>query len=321
MGSKRTMIRLGLIGVGRWGRQYIRTIQGLDGVFLARVGSRNPTTRALVDDGCLIFDDWRQVINRKEVDGVVIATPPALHDPMIQEALCSRMPALVEKPLTTDLNVAVALRRLASTSNTLVMVDHTHLYHPAFQAIKELGDTFGKVMAMRSQAGNWGPYRDDVSVLWDWGPHDVAMCLDLIKATPREAKVERLEERKTEGGYGENLFIRLVFAEGITAEIRIGTLMPKTRRFAVHFDTGIMVYDDLAERKLTLHLPTQGFGDPKNPGKGIDILNELPLTRVVKTFVEAISAGVHDSASLDLGVDVVSVLAKCECTLKNPGVK
>ena len=45
------MIRLALIGAGRWGRNYIRTIMGLDGAELVVVASGNPETAGLVPRG------------------------------------------------------------------------------------------------------------------------------------------------------------------------------------------------------------------------------------------------------------------------------
>ena len=43
------VIRLGLIGAGRWGKNFIRTIRGLDGVTLSAFCSRHPDSRSLVD--------------------------------------------------------------------------------------------------------------------------------------------------------------------------------------------------------------------------------------------------------------------------------
>ena len=42
----------------------------------------------------------------------------------------------------------------------------------------------GPIREIAAVAGNRGPYREDVAVLWDWGPHDVAMALDLVGASP-----------------------------------------------------------------------------------------------------------------------------------------
>jgi len=305
-------VRLGLIGAGRWGRNYIRTIQQLNHVSLVSVASRNPETKTLVGGNCIVTDDWRQVINPDGVDGVIIATPPALHVPMTREAVTQGLPVLVEKPLTTNLEEAIELRQMVRKLNGFVLVDHTHLFHPAYRALKKIGRTLGPVQEIHGVAGNWGPYRANVSVLWDWGPHDIAMCLDLLGARPVEMTARRLEARQTEAGYGENLLLQLIFPGHITAEIQIGTLMDKARRLVVQYNRQTLVYDDLAKHKLAIH----DFAAPEGPGQPIHIPAELPLTNAVKTFTKAIIGGTKDIDSLDLGVDVAAVLSKCEQALK-----
>ena len=69
-------LNLGLIGAGPWGHNYIRTIDGLDGITLACLASRNPESARLVGPGCKIHQDWREMIKTNDLNGVIIATPP-----------------------------------------------------------------------------------------------------------------------------------------------------------------------------------------------------------------------------------------------------
>ena len=47
MSGNNETLRLGLIGAGPWGRNFIRTIDGIDGVTLARLASRNPESAGI----------------------------------------------------------------------------------------------------------------------------------------------------------------------------------------------------------------------------------------------------------------------------------
>lgn len=313
--TDRTTVRLGLIGAGRWGRNYIRTIQELDGVSLVRIGSKNPQTKLLVDGNCFVTDNWREVLNPDDVDGIVIATPAFLHGQMTREAVALGLPVLVEKPLTLDLDEALSLQQIVNKHKGFVLVDHTYLFHPAYRAIKELGAKTGSVKRICAKAGNRGPYRCDVTAIWDWGPHDIAMCLDLLNSNPKEVIARRLEARRTNRGYSENFFIRLTFPGDVIADIQVGTLMNKTRQFAIWYDKFALFFDDLAVYKLTIHPSDADFVDLKCSGEAVQISEELPLTNVVKTFMEAITVGARDAYSLNLGVRVVSVLSECEKSL------
>jgi predicted dehydrogenase len=301
------VIRLGLIGAGRWGRNYIRTIAALDGVRLTRLASRNPASRELVGPECKISADWRHVVESGDLEGIIIATPPSLHAEMTIAAVAAGIPVLVEKPLTLGLAEAVTLREQVRTRKGRVMVDHTHLFHPAFEELKRQVAALGMIREIEAEAGNQGPYREDVPVLWDWGPHDVAMCLDLLGEPPREARGMR-EERANRGtAVTETIRLELEFSSGARARIRISNMMEKTRRFSVRCEAGVLVYDDIARNKLMLH--RDGRDGP------INVSAEPPLSRVVEAFVAGISAGNDTTGSLDLAVNVVAVLERCARTL------
>ncbi len=308
-------LRLGLIGAGPWGRTYINAIAAIDGLKLTRLASRNLQSRSLVDPACRISEDWRQVAEALDVDGVIIATPPNLHAEMAIAALTFGRPVLVEKPLTMNLAQAVELRRHVDLYDGLVMVDHTHLFHPAFRALKELSRALGPLKAIQTDAGNQGPYRKNTPVIWDWGAHDVAMCLDLIGGVPEKIRAERLASEMIDGGRRENLFLALSFAGGVEAEIRIGNMMKKKRRLTACFADATLVYDSLAEKPLMVHPPAEGIDAPLGPGEPIEIANDLPLDVVLKEFATAIVNADSVTESLDLAIAVTGVLAECEKAL------
>ena len=53
--------------------------------------------------------------------------------------------------------------------------------------------------------GNYGPFRMDVSSLWDWGPHDLSMCLEIIGKYPSKVKAEFLKKDYKYGVKSSNL--------------------------------------------------------------------------------------------------------------------
>lgn len=304
-------LALGLIGAGRWGRNYIATLAAMRGVFLARLASRNPESTTLAGPGCAVTADWREVIEAGKLDGVIVATPPALHAEMTRAAVAAGLPVLVEKPLTLDWAEARALAEVVQSRSGLVMVDHTHLFHPAFRALKEHVPDIAPVMAIRARAGAWGPFRDHTPVLWDWGSHDVAMCLDLMGRRPTTASAGHLESLSLPEGLGEILRLRLGFGD-VAVEIEVGNILAaRVRRFEVVGAEGALVYDDTAADKLIRR-------EPSGQSRAIASDTTPPLTCAVAAFAAAIRSGSRDSASLRLGVDVVAVLAECARSLSPP---
>lgn len=297
-------LRLGLIGAGRWGRNYITTVASLPQVRLARLASRNPMSVRLVPPECDVVTDWRELLDPRVLDGVIVATPPGLHADMASGAIDAGLPVLVEKPFTLDVAQARSLRDRAAARGVLVMVGHTHLFHPAYRALKAMQPQFGRIREIHGDASSLGPYRLEVPVLWDWGAHDVAMCLDLVGTVPNRAGSALLERRSVEGGIGETVRVELAFPNGPVAELRLSNLAHRCRRFAVGCERALLVYDDLAARKLVV---TEG-----ERARAIEVADDLPLSVEVSEFARAIAGHSRDTTSVDLGVKVVETLAACE---------
>jgi predicted dehydrogenase len=302
-------VRIGLIGAGRWGTCYIATLARLPGTELAHVGSRNPETGPLVPKTCRVSGDWRAVLADPSLDGVILASPPMTHAPLALEAIAARLPVLIEKPMAMNVADARAVAAAANAAGVLVMVGHTHLFSPAYRALKQRGDALGRLRSTQSSAGNDGPARSDTTVLWDWGPHDVAMCLELFGDFPESVQASIVGQRRLAGGVGQALALHLAFPSEGGADIRISNIEDrKLRLFEASYEFGRLVYDDVHAPKLRESLPGQGVAP-------IAVDPVPPLTRLVQEFTDSIGSNVRTHPSLTLGVQVVQVLAQCEATL------
>ena len=310
-------VRLGLIGAGRWGRNYIKTLDGLPGVVLARLASSNPESASLVDDDCVVSKDWRAVAIADDIDGVIIATPPHLHAEMMTTAVAANKAVLVEKPLTQDLSEAEKLLEIARAEQAIVHVDHIHLYNPAYRELKRLAAGMGPIRTIHGSAGAWGPFRPETSVLWDWGAHDVSMVLDLLGTMPETIQAESKEARQTPEGFGEALDLKLTFPEGIVATIGISNLREeKARHLTVDFDREALIYDDVGDKALIRKIKSGTDENSSKTDQVVKTSDRSPLEQAVMDFVAAIENKQPDLAGLELGVRVVRVLSDCEQALR-----
>lgn len=277
-------LRIGLVGTGRWGQAYIRTLATLSDVTLAATYNSSFTPSVLDGDN---------------LDGLIVATPPFSHAALARAALERRIPVLIEKPMTLDPMEARTLTELAERVGLPAMVDHTHLFHPAYEGLKAIVDTLGgpdAVKAIRAEAGNRGPVRSDASVLWDWGAHDVAMILELMNAKP--ATVRGYSEP---AGDGERVKLSFDYANGARVEIDLcNGLDRRVRSLSVDCGEKTVIYDDTVPEKL------------RCDSRMISVSPDLPLTRVILSFVESIHSGQAKRSGLDVGLSVVEVLAACE---------
>ncbi len=304
--SSSKILNLGLIGAGAWGRKYIKTIDALDGIALTRLASRNLESAGFIPSECVISEDWRDLIAARDLDGVIIATPPTLHAEMTLAAIDAGLPVLVEKPMTLSLDEAETVVGAAYAKNAIVLVDHVHLYSAAWEGLKREAKALGPLQEISSVAGNWGPFRPDTPMLWDWGCHDIAMCLDLVGRPPEATIAQRIETRDVDNGNGEALGLMLDFGD-VTAKIAISNLISeKNRLFTASLKDGELVYDDTLDDKLRLKINHQ------NPGKSMALGEGKPIERALQAFSAAIHAGKADIKDAELGRDVVAVLEQLQ---------
>jgi predicted dehydrogenase len=95
--------------------------------------------------------DWRQALDRRDTDGVVIATPNALHYPMAKLAVEREKHVLVEYPHGVTPREGRDLLRLAGRRGRVIHVGLSHRYSPLISGLKRLiGEGTGSLGAPRS---------------------------------------------------------------------------------------------------------------------------------------------------------------------------
>lgn len=147
-------MRLGIIGRGPWGDTYARTLRGL-GIDFWQAGR-----------------EWWK--DKPRADGLIIASSADSHYGIAGLALRHEIPVLIEKPICTSASCARALLDIARQGWAIAFDGHTRLYSPAWWDFKEKALEEG-VRSVYAVAG--GPTK--IPHWWDWGPHLVAMCIDL----------------------------------------------------------------------------------------------------------------------------------------------
>lgn len=292
----RPPLRLGLVGAGRWGRIYLRTLVRRQDLVLAAVASGNAETAALLPAGCTLYPQWRDLLDHPGLDGVIVATPPQTHIAIARQVIDRGLAVLVEKPLCLDRAEAQSFRDHVQAKRGMVMVDHIHLYSPAFVALLRLLPNLGRLKSISGRAGNHGPYRRDASVLWDWGPHDLAMALTLTACKPEQVNARVVEQRPVENGVGQTIALGMRFAQ-VDGQFIFSTLTDKTRWLRVEGEAGELVYDDLAPDKL------------RHDGQAVAIAADMPLDCALGAFARRIHDQDHDLADLNMAVTVVDILS------------
>ncbi|MBN9240075.1 MAG: dehydrogenase [Micrococcales bacterium 70-64] len=167
-------LRAGLLGLGVMGRNHARVLASLEGVDFVGVFDPAPNTPDHVFDAPVIHD-LDELIDLG-ISYAVVAAPTIYHLEMGKKLAEAGIHALVEKPVASTAEDAIALRDLYESRGLVGGVGHIERYNPALQAARkriedgQLGEIYQ--IATRRQ----GPFPGriaDVGVIKDLATHDI----------------------------------------------------------------------------------------------------------------------------------------------------
>ena len=304
-------INIGIIGVGRWGGNILKTVQKIDNVNLSCIATRNKNLNYPLTKECIIYPNWKDLISHSNLDGIIIATPPHTHFEIAKNCLLKKINILVEKPLTLNSSDALSLKKISHEMHTLVMTEFTQVFNPKFQKMQESLDLVGQIKSIKTQASNFGPVRRDTPVIWDWGSHELSILISLVGSKPQKIKIKRTMNIKNEKGDISAWEIKCKFKGGITTTSSISNNLPKVREICLEGNDGIIILDEFNKPYLEHY---KSIRDKENLDKEARLIyienNNEPLTEAIKTFLNCIQSKKSKHWSLELGIDVTYLLEK-----------
>src|SRR3954464_5801883 len=183
------MTGVGLVGIGNWGANWLRTLPTLPEASLRWACDLNPDllAKAKTDFPAVRptanLDD---LLTDPETLGIVIATTAPTHFALARRALEAGKDVLVEKPMALTTADAGELARIADDHGRILMVGHLMEYDPAIQMLRKLvdGGELGEVRGLECRRSNHGVLRTDENAWWSLAPHDLSMAARLMGDWP-----------------------------------------------------------------------------------------------------------------------------------------
>jgi predicted dehydrogenase len=327
-------VRIAVVGLGYWGPNLLRNLHQLPRAEPVIACDRDPNTlaRARAHYPALRTTRWfDEVLADDGVDAVVIATPVATHYPLARAALESGKHVMVEKPLAASSRDAEDLIELAHENNLVLMPGHTFLYSPAVIAIADLIDrgALGEIYFLSMSRVNLGLHQQDVSVIWDLGPHDFSILLYWLRKTPE--RVSAWSRDCVGSGKPDVAFVTLGFPGGAIAHVELSWLAPsKLRRTTVVGSEKMVVYDDVSTEPVRIFDSGVTLPDPDPFGK-VDLTYRTgdivspridtaePLLLELEDFRDAVVHGVTPRSDSSVGLAVVRLAEAAHESLERDG--
>ncbi|ADK79529.1 Gfo/Idh/MocA family protein [Sediminispirochaeta smaragdinae] len=177
-------LRWGIIGAGTWGKTHADIVSHHLLADLVAIADLDPqrAERLASEHGVAAYGDYREMLEKEELDAVSIVTPDFAHaEPFI--ACCEAgKHVLLEKPLATNHKDLARMKEAHAKSGIRCMVDYHNRWNPpialAYQDIQEgkIGDIVSMYYRLNdtifvpTEMLKWS---EQSSILWFLGSHSV----------------------------------------------------------------------------------------------------------------------------------------------------
>ncbi len=242
-------MKAAVIGAGYWGPNLIRNFLAHDEI--EAVVACDVDAERLKAMGRSFFNIdtatvANEVIDRPDIDIVVISTPVSTHFQLAKRALEQKKHCFIEKPMTASSAEAAELIELAERNHVKLFVDHTFIYTGAVMKMKELisSGRLGEIYYFDSVRVNLGLFQHDVNVIWDLAPHDLSIADYLLEQRP--VSVSAVGSGHVGNGLEDIAYMTLEYDDSLIAHFSVNWLSPvKIRRTLIGGTRSMILYDDM----------------------------------------------------------------------------
>jgi predicted dehydrogenase len=330
------LVGVGVVGYGYWGPNLVRNFASSDSSCVISVSDLDPAKLAAskrLHSDIETTTDFRDLLQDPRIDAVAIATPVHTHYDLALSALKAGRHVFVEKPLATTSDQVRRLIDVADKRGLILMVDHTFLYTPAVQKIRELllEGALGEIYYYDSIRSSLGLFQRDVNVIWDLAVHDISIIQYVLNEEP--ISVSATGSSHVAGAPENMAHITLFFQSSCVAHVSVNWLSPiKVRQTFIGGSRKMIVYDDVEpaekikvyDKGITLNGSLEKAHQLRIGYRAGDMwAPHIPATealqREVEHFVDCLRNGKLPISSGVSGLRVVEILEAASRSVREQG--
>jgi len=136
---------VGIVGLGRWGKELFNYFSELEEVKIVAICKRRKTLPEGFDLGkAKLYTDIEEMFKKERLDAVVIATPPTEHLLPTKLAAERGIHVFCEKPMAASVEDCDKMIEVCQKNKVKLFIAFKHRYAKAYSYLKENEKRFGK---------------------------------------------------------------------------------------------------------------------------------------------------------------------------------
>ena len=330
------IIKVGLLGTGRWGPNLIGSLKRISQVEITHIADRNKQALDNVAKrfpGLVAHQNPKNIIEKADLDAVVISTPVETHLELVEQSLKAGKHVFVEKPFGKSVEKCEKLCELAEFQKLHILVGHVFLFNASILALKEIiaSQELGQILHIEAHRTNLGPVRKDVNAVWDLTSHDLSIFDFLLDSSPE--RVSCIGSSKLDASIADTSYTTFAYPHNVLAHAHASWLNPrKTRQITVIGEKKMALWDDInLEHPITIFDSSIGldqsyYSDSFSShrlsyNRGAVVLPAIktnePLFEEMKHFVNVIRGKEKNKCSGEYATKIVKALVAADESLLN----
>jgi len=176
-------VRLAVVGAGAIGARHIEEIVANPDAALCAIVDVSAAAATLAQQANVsLYATLDALLARERPDGILIATPNALHAPQALQCIAAGIATFVEKPIAHTIADAVAICDAAERANVPLLVGHHRLHGPIVKTAVDIvaSGALGRIVGVIGSAVFYKPdaYFDEAA--WRRAPGGGPILINMI---------------------------------------------------------------------------------------------------------------------------------------------
>lgn len=312
-------LKIGVLGAGHLGKIHMKCIRELPDVY-ELVGFFDPdmsnAKSALEQFGLMPFHSMESLLDA--VDVVDIVTPTTTHFSCASAAIKRLKHVFIEKPVTSTVDEARILIKLAKEAGIKAQVGHVERFNPAFIAAEPFLHQPKFIETHR--LAQFNPRGTDVSVVLDLMIHDIDIILSVTKANARRISASGVSVLSDTPDIAN---ARIELDNGCVANLTASRISLKAMRKSRFFQKDAYIAVDFLQKESEIVRMKEVIGDPDpfsitidlGAGRGIKEIifekPEIPETNAIRDELASLASSIfndtYTKVSLEDGTRALDV--------------
>ena len=306
------MLKIGIVGLGYWGKHYIRILSENKRIKLVAVCDLN---NELLNKYSYLnvekYNDYLEMIKSKKIDSIIIITIASIHKKIIIDSLKYNLNIFVEKPYTLNLKDCMEIEKNIN-KNTKLMIGHTYLYSNKINYVKHFIDN--EMKNIKTIQFTWtgsGYHPNDTTPIFDLSVHPLSILLYLFP----NHEIMNIHSLKSTSN---NTYFLQFKINKIIVHMNISWSSPgKTRKMILNDDKLKLIFDDVTNTDPIKILYTDDNNSNNNifihsDGKKIipQIKNNEPLTDQFNDWIDYSENKIEIISNHEFAKEIVELCEK-----------